>query len=303
MIEWDDLRHFLAVAETGSTLAAGRKLRVSQTTAARRVAGLEETLRLRLFDRKQAGYQLTPEGEALLAGAEAVAQAVGAFEDAAAARVRSIAGAVRLTASEIFAVTFLPPILRDFHLAHPDIRIELDTSDEVRDLDSGAAEIAIRIATSPSGAGVVGRRIADDEWAVYCSRDYAARHGVPTSTAELADHALIGGGEDGVWRSYGAYIRALGLEGSVKMHHNTSLGLLAAVRSGFGLSALPCLVADQEDDLLLCLDTPRSGRGMWLLTHERLRHEPRVRAVIDFLYERLAPLGRARAGQSETPAT
>ena len=51
-LDWNDLRYFLAVARTGSTLAAGRALRVSQTTAARRVTALEESLGLVLFDRR-----------------------------------------------------------------------------------------------------------------------------------------------------------------------------------------------------------------------------------------------------------
>jgi DNA-binding transcriptional LysR family regulator len=60
------------------------------------------------------------------------------------------------------------------------------------------------------------------------------------------------------------------------------------VRSGFGIAVLPCIVADAEPDLVRCIP-PRDNhnRQLWLLTHERVRHTPRVRAVIDFLYERL----------------
>src|SRR3954447_16816263 len=125
MFDWDDLRTFLAVAETGSTLAAGKRLRVSQTTAARRVAALEEALGLTLFERRPAGYALTPAGEALVEQAKAVAGAAGAFAEAAASQARDITGTVRLTTLEIYAQTILPPILRDLHEAHPGIMIEL----------------------------------------------------------------------------------------------------------------------------------------------------------------------------------
>jgi DNA-binding transcriptional LysR family regulator len=72
------------------------------------------------------------------------------------------------------------------------------------------------------------------------------------------------------------------------MHHATSTGLLTAVRSGFGIGVLPCVVADGEPGLVRCIP-PRDDhlRVLWLLTHERLRHTPRIRAVIDFLYEGL----------------
>src|SRR6185436_9239542 len=105
MLDWNDLRHFLAVARTGSTLAAGKSLRVSQTTAARRVAALEAELELTLFERRPAGYRLTPAGEALVAQAEAMEAAAGQFADAAATQSREASGTVKLTVDEIYAVT------------------------------------------------------------------------------------------------------------------------------------------------------------------------------------------------------
>ncbi|MGZ8282152.1 MAG: LysR family transcriptional regulator [Allosphingosinicella sp.] len=291
MLDWSDLRYFLAVARTGSTLAAGRTLRVSQTTAARRVAALEEEIGLALFDRRQAGYALTPAGAALLAKAEAVEAAAGAFADAAAAEARDTGGVVRFTVDEIYAVTILAPILRDLIEAHPEIRIELDETAEAIDLAAGTADVALRIAHRPKGSGLVGRRIGDDIWAIYCSRSYAAARGQPQSRRNLQGHPFIGGGGEKLWKIYGAWLRANGLENAVTIHHNSLTGLLADVRSGFGLAVLPCLVADNDPDLVRCLPpAPSGGRSMWLLTHERLRHTPRVRIVTDFLYRRLKKL-------------
>ena len=88
MFDWNDLRHFLAVARTGSTLAAGNALRVSQTTVARRITALEAALGVMLFERRQSGYALTPAGEALLAHAEAVDGAAANFADAANHHIR-----------------------------------------------------------------------------------------------------------------------------------------------------------------------------------------------------------------------
>ena len=88
---------------------------------------------------------------------------------------------------------------------------------------------------------------------------------------------------------YHAWLEANGLLGNVTMHYDTATGLLSAVRAGFGLATLPCTVADADPDLLRCLAPARdSERGLWLLTHERVRHVPRVRLLIDFLAERLA---------------
>ena len=127
-MDWNDLRYFLAVAREGSTLAAGRSLRVSQTTVARRISALENALAVRLFEKRQAGYALTAEGEGLLARAEAVETAATRFADAAAAEGREVRGTVRLSTEEIFSVALLAPMLRELRELHPEITIDLEAS-------------------------------------------------------------------------------------------------------------------------------------------------------------------------------
>jgi DNA-binding transcriptional LysR family regulator len=98
-----------------------------------------------------------------------------------------------------------------------------------------------------------------------------------------------------VWQVYRAWLEANGLTDAVAMQHDSSSGMLSAVRAGFGLAVLPCMVADFDPELVRCLPTdPDNERGLWVLTHERLRHTPRIRAVLDFLYERLTGLARER---------
>jgi DNA-binding transcriptional LysR family regulator len=291
MLDWNDLRYFLAVARGGSTLSASRTLRVSQTTVARRIAALEETLNLTLFEKRPAGYALTAAGGEMLAHAEAVEAAAVNFDNAAGASTRDLSGTVRITTEEMLAVTVLAPLLRELHDLHPEIHIELDSAQTIRDLGAGEADIALRSTSKPQPAGVVGRTLCKDDWTLYCSRDYAARHGVPKSKEDLKNHALVGGGGGNLWRAYSAWIKELGLEDQVMVQHGSSTGLLSGVRSGFGIAVLPCMVGDGDPDLIRCLP-PREnhGRMMWLLTHERVRHAPRVRTVIDFLYERLKHL-------------
>ena len=291
MLDWNDLKYFLAVARDGSTLAAARALRVSQTTVARRIMALEEALGVHLFEKRQAGYSLTPDGQNLLSRAEQVESALNGFSEAAAAQSRSISGTVKITTEEVYATTILAPLLRELHETYPDIVIELDTSQAVRDLGAGEADISLRStkADSQISAGLVGRQLCIDDWALYCSRDYASRNGVPRNRAQLKKHPFIGGGGGNLWIHYQAWLQSLGLEDQVAMHHATSGGLLSGVRSGFGIAVLPCVVADGDPDLIQCLTPKRDhGRNLWLFTHERCRHTPRVRAVIDFLYEQLS---------------
>ena len=290
MFDWNDLRYFIAVARDGSTLAAARGLRTSQTTVARRIAALETELGFPLFEKRQAGYALTPAGQELLESAKQVEASASGFAEAASAQSRNLSGIVKVTTEEIYALALLAPLLRELHEKHPEIVIDLDTSQQVRDLGAGEADISLRSTKSMTQpAGLVARQLCIDDWSLYCSRDYAARHGTPHNAGELKNHAFIGGGGGNLWIHYQAWLQALGLEGQVAMHHATSGGLLSGVRSGFGIAVLPCVVADSDADLIRCLP-PRTdhGRVLWLFTHERVRHTPRVRAVIDFLYERLS---------------
>lgn len=288
MIDWSDLRYFAAVAETGSTLAASRRLRVSQTTVARRIAALEEAVGLTLFDRRQSGYVLTPAGESLLGDARQVGKAGDRFEETAAAIARKSGGDVRMSTSDIFANTVLPPWLAELHDLHPEVRLELDETDELRDLGSGEADIALRSIEGPTPDGVVGRRLCFDAWTFYCSRDYADRHGIPRNREELRGHALVGGGGEKTWRIYQSFLQHLGIDQQVAIRQTTMTGLLTGIRSGLGVGVLPCFVADGEPDLIRCTaPSADQRRTLWLMTHERVRREPAVRTVIDFLYERL----------------
>jgi DNA-binding transcriptional LysR family regulator len=304
MFDWNDARYFLAVAESGSTLAAARALHVSQTTVARRIAALEEALGLALFDKRRAGYVLTPAGETLIADARAVEASAAALAETAASQKRAGGGTVRLTAEESFIVGVLPPILRTLRELHPDLVIELDASEEVRDLGAGHADVAIRISKKLDSAGLVGRRVGDDLWTVYCSRAYADAHSVPRNRRELVAHPLISGGGGEIGRYYGAWLRQNGLEGSIAMQHGSVTGLLSAVRSGLGLAALPCAIAELDAELVRCLPPGNAeSRQIWLLTHERLRHTPRVRIVMDFLGERLRGHLKAVEERLALPAT
>lgn len=291
--DWNDWRHFLAVARAGSTLVAARQLRVSQTTVARRIAALEEALGLPLFERRPAGYALTAAGEALVGQAEAIERAALATEQLALASGRQASGTVRITSEDIFVTALLAPHIADFQERFPGIRLEFDSSPGVRDLGSGDADIALRSTSHEQPAGVVGRMICNDDWTLYCSRGYAARHGVPKTKDELHQHAMIGGGGGNIAQEYGEWIEAQGLNDRVTMEQGSATGLLLAIRTGLGIGVLPAVIADADPELVQCVPPPPHHRKLWLLTHERVRHAPAVRAVIDFFYDRLTAHVRA----------
>jgi DNA-binding transcriptional LysR family regulator len=98
-----------------------------------------------------------------------------------------------------------------------------------------------------------------------------------------------------VWPLYRKWLQRHGLEEAVVIEHGSTSGLLAAVRAGMGMAVLPSFMADGDPELVRVVQPPCSDRmELWLLTHERIRHAPRVRAVMDFLGDRLTRIARER---------
>ena len=286
MLDWNDLRYFLAVARDRQHARRRPRMRVSQTTVARRISALENSLGFPLFEKRQAGYALTPLGNELFERAEQVERAANGFVEAAAAQSRDISGSVKITTEEVYAITLLAPLLRELHEAHPEIHIELDTSQTVRDLGAGEADISLRsiegaATRGPGRASALHRRLD-----ALLQPGLCGAPGVPRTAAELRQHSFIGGGGGHLWLHYQAWLKELGLEEQVAMHHATSGGLLSGIRSGFGIAVLPCIVADADPELVRACRRAETTRPHLVVVHPRTRtaHPPR-RAVIDFLYD------------------
>jgi len=283
MFDWNDLRAFLAVARDGSTLAASRALGVNQTTVARRLEALEHALGLKLFERGRAGSRLTEAGEVLRAEAERVERAAEGFATQAQAYRRGLAGSIRVTTNEIMANTMTPG-LAEFRNLYPGIGIELMITDQVLDLAKGEADIAVRGAQALPDSDLIARRIGQVTWSLYCSRDYAARRGVPSAPEELRGHALIGG-DASLDRMHGMrWMFAHAPDAEVPCRSSTMTNMILAAKTGLGIAPLPCLTADVEEDLIQCFPPPRELTSTtWIVTRPDLKDVPRVRAFIDFI--------------------
>ena len=299
MLDWDDLRHFLAVARAGSTLGAARLLGVNQTTVARRVASLEAALGgAALCERRQAGYRLTEAGRRVLAHAERMEAEAATLVQLLASERRRVAGTVRATTSELLANVILVPFLQELRRAHPELRVQVIVDDRRLDLARGEADVALRAGWGSLEPGLVGRRLCDSGWSVYCSRDYAARHGgAPTTPEALRGHQLVGG-EGALAENPGLrWLEATAAGGEVTCRSNSLTNLIAAVRAGLGLAALPCFLADAEPDLIRCLPPVEAMRAsLWLVTREELRDAPHIRTFLDALAAHIRPMRARLAG-------
>ncbi len=288
MYDWSDLRLFLAVARAGSTLGAAKALAVNQTTVSRRMQALERALGLTLFERRTRGYRLTDQGKALVPLAERVEKAATNLALSVERMQRSLSGIVRLTSAEMIASRIVIPIAAEFQQRHPEVLIELLADDARLDILHGEADVAIRAGFRPEDPRLIARRLPYAAWALYCSRAYARRNGTPGNIEEIAGHDLLGySGNIARHPGYKWFI-AHADRARVVSYSNTVPNMIAVLRSGLGIGILPCFVGDPEDDLLRCFDPLENLRAdIWLVTSEKARAAPPVRAFIDFAVPRI----------------
>jgi DNA-binding transcriptional LysR family regulator len=288
MFDWNDLRHFLAVARHGSTIAAAKALRLSQSTVHRRLSELEARIGRRIVIRHATGYRLTEFGHELLPLVKKVEEAIAALERHLVAANDSPSGSVRVTCSESIGYRLMrSPLLETFHKRHPGLRVELIMSDHFLDISKGEADVAIR-AGAPNEETLVGRKIADVPWALFCSRAYLERHGRVERAEDIDRHSVVEFDGDIKDHHAAQWLRSVAPGATVVARSNTVPGLMMTVKSGAGLAPLPMPLAGREEDLV-CVFGPVPGlySQIYLLTHPDLRHTPRVRAFFDFIIAEL----------------
>jgi DNA-binding transcriptional LysR family regulator len=292
MIDWDDVRYFLAVARGGSVRSAAGRLAVNHATVLRRIAHLEERLGAQMFEKLPSGYSLTQAGEDILEVAEQMEASSHQLESRVFARDQSLRGRLRVTLPPFFASHLFMPDFAEFARFHPDIEMEILSTGAVANLTNREADVAIRAVVDrktlpPNLHGLMGPQLAAG---VYLSRDLLAawRKGLASSVRAIVinDHAMPG------WASEGEITTT-----EVPFRTPDAEAQIAAVRQGIGLTRLPCFVGDADPLLVRAPGiAPHVNGALWLLTQGETRKTKRVRVFIEFVSRRLVTYAPLLAG-------
>lgn len=302
MADWDDLRHFLAVAREGTLAGAARELGVDASTVGRRLAALEAVLEARLFDRTPGGLVLTDAGRGIRAAVEDMETAALAVERRASGEDARLEGVVRITLTEAFAVDILLPGFAPFRERHPGIEVRFLTDYGSLDLTRREADIAIRL-TRPRDSALVARKVGEIALAPYASETYLAQRGLPELARGLAGHDAIGYAEAAAKWPEARWLAESAPGARVAVRCNSVLSVVAATAAGLGVGVMPCLSGDREPGLRRVapvVDALR--RDIWLVVHPDLQQNARVRATLQFLAELIHRERPLLSGQGRPPA-
>lgn len=236
---------FIRVVETGSFSKASADLGITQPTATKYVAALEERLGVRLFHRSTRGVTPTEVGSLYYDKCVLIARELEEADNLASLQQSRVRGQLRVSTSVAFGRRVMVPLVIGFMREHPELQIDLSFDDRYVNLVEQGVDVAIRmgqLADSSLGASYLGV----NPWVVVASPEYLAQRGTPAQPEELGQHvALIYSTVQGDerWRFVGPGGRSLQVPVHGPLRSNNLSALLAATRAGMGLAALPWYVA------------------------------------------------------------
>jgi len=294
MIDWDDVRYFLAVARGGSVRAAADRLGVNHSTVLRRIAQLEERLGAHMFERLPSGYRLTDAGKEVLEFAVQMEASSNQLETRVFGRDQTVRGLLRVTLAPPLATHLLMPDFADFARLHPEVEMEILSIDEPVNLTNREADVAIRVVYDRDALplnlhGVKGPEVFG---CVYMSCDLLAawRAGArdPIRWIVKNIHGIPDWAREGEVRATEPPFSTTDAEAQI-----------VAVRQGLGITTLPCFVGDADPLLARAPGAPLHMYGtLWLLTQGETRKTKRVRLFTEFVSRRLAAYAPLLAGSS-----
>lgn len=289
---WNDIQYVLAVARSGSFLAASEKLGTNQSTVGRHVQRLEKRLGAKLFDRFSHGMRLTPTGMSLIERACRMETAANEIERHLAGVDQKMTGSVCIAAPDGISTYWLTPALLEFQMQHPQVCIELIARTGAVDLLAREADIAIRL-FAPKQERYVASRVGLVRFSLFAGPKYLHRFGKPATLQELLGHRIV---------DHLGYTSMVSLERwhaflaghpHVVYRPNFTGAFVAAVRAGYGIGLFPNFYHIVAPDLVqLELETGEQA-PVWLLAHAETNRNARVRAVFDFLLRRFRQDRRA----------
>jgi DNA-binding transcriptional LysR family regulator len=276
MIDWTDLRYFLALAREGTLSAAAKSLGVDHVTVARRVAALEASVSLKLVDRRPRSYVLTEDGKRIATLGRPMEEIAFAVERAAQASKPDIGGEISISAPPSLANLLIAPKLIQLRRQYPGILIKLIGENRAASLSRREADLALRL-SRPAQPGLVARKIGHFEFGLYGAPSYL-KETPPHAFAFIAYDASMDDTPQQQW------LKQIAGSREIVLCTNDLENQAAAARAGVGLAALPRFLGDRDPQLERWGTRGKpAGREIWLVVHRDLRRALAVRAVASFL--------------------
>lgn len=292
MNKLESIQVFIAVARTGGFSAASRALGLPLATVSRKVAELEESLGVRLFERSTRQVVLTETAKDYFEACQRLTDDLREADDTVTGEYRMPKGELTVTAPTGFGRQHLQPVLIDFMREFPEINMRVLLVDRLVNLLDEHVDVAVRINNLPDSS-LVARRVGEIKMVVCGGPGYLQARGTPQHPAELGKHACIS------WSSLGPLKAWLFSNGGVETMFPVTFRLtatlpdtvVAAAVADLGLAQITSYQAEaavRAGDLVPVLREYEAVPTAINLVHPSNRRVPlKLRAFLDFVAPRL----------------
>ncbi|PDT06729.1 LysR family transcriptional regulator [Rhizobium sp. M1] len=274
-IDWDDLRHFLALARSGTLLGAAKQLGVEHATISRRISSLEGSLGRKLVDRRGRRISLTQDGEQVARHAALVAVQTAAIEQLGRSSTTELRGHVRISAPPALSSVLLAKPIAAVRRNHPGVEVTLVGEKRLASLNRREADIAVRMSRPEDGDYSI-VKLGETSFHLYASKTYL-------ETVPPQDWTFIG--YDDTMNASPQQSRLIELAAGRPIAVRSSVLEFQAAAASFGAGVvmLPDFVV-LESSGLRRVETERPlTREVWLVVHSDIKDVPSIRVVIDAL--------------------
>ena len=239
---------FIRVVETGSFSKAAVEAGVTQPTATKAVAAMEQRLGARLLHRSTRGVTPTETGALYYDKCKLIAREIDEADNLATLRQSRVGGMLRISTSTAFGRRVVVPLVLRYMALHPDITLDLSFDDRYVNLVEQGVDLAIRM--GPMADSSLGARyLGTNPWLMVAAPAYLAARGTPASAADLAAHDCVVYSSvqgDDRWSQRTGAGEKLSVPVKGPLRSNNLSAILAAARAGMGLAVLPWYVARES---------------------------------------------------------
>jgi len=289
-MNWDKLRIFYNVAESGSFTHAASRLEITQSAISRQISNLENRMGVPLFHRHARGLILTEQGELLFRTAREVFSELAMAQARITENMKVSQGALKIAATIGFGTTWIASRLHKFLNLHPEMRLTLRLSDDPVDLTVHESDVAISTSVTED-EDLIYQELFCRPLSIYSSRKYLLNFGVPLKPEDFDRHRLVVFSDKAMLPFDDVnWLLTCGTLPGVKrepyLSINNLYGIARAVAGGSGIACLPTYVAQKCKNLVQILPELKTPHVRFYFIYSRqLKDSKRIQHLWTFLKE------------------
>ncbi|HBW97521.1 MAG TPA: LysR family transcriptional regulator [Pseudoalteromonas sp.] len=280
------MKTFVSVVQEGSFSKAADKLDISPQLVSKYVSALEEGLATRLLHRTTRKVSTTEAGDHYFTRCLQVLDDIDDMENSLDNLNENVSGVLSISAPMSFGVKHLAPLLVEFQKRYPNLKLDLNLTDQFVDIVEQGIDIALRIGVLKSSS-LIAKKIAPIRLAVFASPSYLAQHGTPTTLEELQSHNYLRYAHTEPTKKLRG---ANELKNELKLESNLVANngdlLLNAAIAGGGIAMQPTFIAGealaQGKVVRILKNYEPEPIGLYMVYANRQFLPSKVRAFVDF---------------------